>query len=315
MNMQQINEQLMEVRGQIAERERLTRSFERAQASLEDERAHLKKLEDSFRKEDEDVRRLENPSLVGLFHTVMGRKETRLEEERHELLSAKLKYDNCRMRVETLDRDAQDLQERLKGGEGLKDFYQVLLNEKELLLRQEAGGDARRLDALAARLSNERAGERELVEAVQAGKDARDGLLRVVEALDSASGLGTWDLLGGGMLVSALKHSSLDEANTSVQQVQPLLQRFDRELADVSGQVGLDIESGGLTAFADIFVDNLLIDLLVQSRITESLEAADSMLARVKELVTRLSDQLAAAGSRIQEIEVERQRIIEQSQG
>lgn len=315
MKMQQINEQLVEVRGQIAERERLGRALERAEAALEGERRDLKTLEDAFRKEDADVRLLETTSLVGLFYTVMGRKETRLEEERHELLSAKMKYDNCRLRVEALERDEADLREQLKDGEGLKDQYQALLDEKERLLREEPGEEARQLDVLAARLSNEQAAEREMVEAVKAGKNARDGLTRVVEALDSASSWGTLDVLGGGLLTSAIKQSRLDEAHAAVQAVQPLLQRFDRELADVSGQVGLDIESGGLAAFADIFVDNFLVDILIQSRITESLEAAESMLARVKELVTRLSDQHADARSRIQEIEAERQQIIEQANG
>lgn len=313
MNIQQINEQLLEVRGQLAERDRLTRALERAAVALESEHKNLKALEDSFRKEDTDVRRLENTSLVGLFYAVMGRKETRLEEERQELLGAKLKYDNCRVRVEALERDVQELRERLKGGEGLKDFYQVLLNEKELLLRQSPGDEARQLDALSARLSNEQAAERELDEAVRAGEDTRAGLQHAVEALNSASTWGTLDLLGGGLLASAVKHSHLDDAHNAVQTVQPLLQRFDRELADVSGQVGLDIDAGGLTAFADIFMDNLLVDLVVQSRIGESLEAAQSMLARVNELITRLKDQQTATRARIEQIEAERQRIIEQS--
>jgi hypothetical protein len=315
MNLEQLNEQLAQVRAQIAEHDRLARALERAETALEGEHKNLKTLENSFRKENADVQRLESSSLVGLFLAVMGRKETRLEEERHELLGAKLKYDNCLKRVETLERDVRDLRERLSGGEGLKDTYQVLLDEKEHLLRQETGEAARLLDVLAARLSNERVAQRELDEAARAGKEARDGLQQVVEALDSAAGWGTWDLLGGGLLASAMKHSRLDEAHNAVQEAQKLLQRFDRELADVSGQVGIDIESGGLTAFADIFIDNLLVDLLVQSRITESLEASQSMLARVNELLARLSEQQNAARSRIEEIGMQRRRIIEQSTG
>lgn len=315
MNLEQLNEQLAQVRAQIAERDRLARALERAEMALEGEHKNLKTLESSFHKENADVQRLEGSSLVGLFLAVMGRKETRLEEERQELLGVKLKYDNCQKRVETLERDARDLRERLGSDEGLKTVYQALLNEKELLLRQEPGEAARQLDALAASLSNERAAQRELDEAVRAGKDARDGLRKVVEALESAARWGNMDLLGGGLLVSSVKHSRLDEAHHAVQEAQTLLLRFDRELADVSGQVGLDFESGGLTAFADIFIDNLLVDLLVQSRITESLEAAQSMLARVDELAGRLSEQQNATHSRIEEIGAQRRRIIEQSTG
>ena len=312
MNINQLNDELLEVRAAVAERARLVRDLERAKESLREERDQLARLVEGLRAEDDDVRRLESASLVGLFYAVMGRRETRLEEERRELLAAKLKHDNSQRQVETLERDVADLSARLVGKERLESRYEALLVEKERLLQQDAGDYSRQLSELADELAGLRSQERELDEALQAGRAAEAGLRKVVEALDSASGWGTWDMLGGGMLASAVKHSKLDEANTAVQRVQPLLQRFERELADVGSQAGLTFESDGLTTFADIFFDGLLIDLMVQSRINESLKAARDMHSRVGGLVYRLERSHKEVQQKAQALDQKRRGLLEQ---
>jgi DNA repair exonuclease SbcCD ATPase subunit len=315
LNITELNNAIQEVREALAERDRLARELDRAERSLDEERTRLRDLSGSLQKEDEDVRRLEGASLVGLFYAVMGSKETRLDQERQELLSARLKYDSSQRRVTGQERDIAELRvriNRLGGQRVLQERYETLLSEKERLLNGQSSPAARRLAELGAELANRRAEERELSEAIQAGEQAQAGLAHTVEALESASGWGTWDLLGGGMIASAVKHSKLDEANAAAQDVLPLLQRFERELADVGGSGGLQIETGGLAAFADIFIDSLLVDLLVQSRINDSLDAARGMYRRVQELLASLSKQHQQVVRRVRELEFERRGLLEQ---
>ncbi len=114
------------------------------------------------------------------------------------------------------------------------------------------------------------------------------------------------------MIASAVKHAKLDEASAAVQEVQPLLQRFERELADVGGPGALQVETGGLAGFVDIFMDSLLVDLLVQSRINDSLEAARGMHQKVQELLARLKAEYRQASSQVRELEDERRGLVEQ---
>ncbi|RPJ43303.1 MAG: hypothetical protein EHM21_11730 [Chloroflexi bacterium] len=109
-----------------------------------------------------------------------------------------------------------------------------------------------------------------------------------------------------------MKHSKLDEANQAVHEVQPLLERFERELADVSVVAGLQVETGGLAGFADIFMDGLLVDLLVQSRINDSLDAAHRMDRKVSDLLARLSSQHTRVSGSVRQLDSERRNLLEQ---
>lgn len=311
MNPNPIDDQLMRARQTLDAAERRQRALQAAETSLERECAALDELTKQFRSADERVRRLEGYSLVGLIYTVLGSKDTRLDVERRDLLSAKLKYDNARRRITGLEEDIASLRQQAAGLAEQRAAYAALLAEKEAWLKTQPGSAAQQLDELSKNTASAYSQITELGEAIQAGDSAAAGLKRAAQALESAAGWGTWDILGGGMLASAVKHNRLDEAQTAVREVQPLLQRFERELSDVNGAAALHIETGGLAAFADIFTDSLLVDLLVQSHISDSLEAVQSMVLRIDDLVARLNRQRDEASRRVQALERERRALLE----
>jgi predicted nucleic acid-binding Zn-ribbon protein len=310
---EELNEQIFQAHQETAEYDRLQRGLERTERSLENAQRDLKALADSLRKENEDVLRLEGTSLVGIIYAVLGRKETRLDEERQELLAAKFKHDNAARQVMSLERDADDLRKQLAGLRGAPERYAALMEAKENLLKREPGEAGRHLMDLTERLSDLHNQDRELQEAIQAGQRVQAGLDRAVAALESASNWGTWDLLGGGMLSSAVKHGHLDDAHQAIQEVQPLLLRFQRELAEVQGATGLEVQAGGLESFVDIFFDGLLVDLLVQTKINDSLDAARSMSKRVRELLGDLTRRKQALQGEVSSVERERIIVLEQS--
>jgi hypothetical protein len=184
LNITELNTALSQVREAMAERDRIARELERAERSLAEERSRLAELSASLQKEDDDVRQLERASLVGLFYAVLGSKEERLDQERQELLAAKLKYDNSQRRVSSLERDADELRfrlNRLSGPRQLQERHDSLLAEKERLLKEQASPVAARLVDLSAEQSSHpgrRAGEvRAGARALGAGKRQQLGHL------------------------------------------------------------------------------------------------------------------------------------------
>lgn len=310
MNLTELNNELLKTREALSENGHLTRQLEHVTSQLRDEQAELEQLREQFQAEDRDVRRLEGLSLMGVIYTVLGSKETRLEAERQEMLAAQLKYNNAGRRVAALLRDSEDLRSRLAGMKGLQARYTELLAEKERLLLSTLGETAQALTNLSTRLADARAQLREIKEALDAGRQASAGLDKTIAALESAKGWGTWDILGGGVVTDLAKHARLDEAHQSAQEVQVLLQRFERELADVNGQFSLEIPGGGLEAFADIFIDSLLVDLLVQSRIDKSLNAARDVADRMKDLLRRLAMQYNTVERQVSGLEAERDSLL-----
>ena len=139
------------------------------------------------------------------------------------------------------------------------------------------------------------------------------GLDGVVGFLKSARNWGTFDLIGGGLIATAVKHSKIDRARESVHHVQQLLRIFQRELADVDSRTDIDIDISSFLTFADYFFDGLIIDWVVQSRIGRSLDSAVQAAERVHGIVQKLQINLKKTQTKCNFIEQEKHKLIEQA--
>ncbi|MCH4193716.1 MAG: hypothetical protein LKF52_15625 [Butyrivibrio sp.] len=110
---------------------------------------------------------------------------------------------------------------------------------------------------------------REIDEALAAGRSAMGALDEADGCLKSARNWGIFDILGGGMISSFIKHERLSRAQDLVQQAGKELQRFNKELSDIQMQNDVRIRCDGLTQAIDIFFDNVLVDVMVQSKIAD----------------------------------------------
>ena len=111
---------------------------------------------------------------------------------------------------------------------------------------------------------------REVREALFAGRRAETCLSQVLDSLDSAEGWGMWDMFGGGMISTMMKHERLDDAQDGLRQVQRALSDFRTELADVGDIQIPDISIGSFATFADYFFDGFFVDWYVQSNINDA---------------------------------------------
>lgn len=130
--------------------------------------------------------------------------------------------------------------------------------------------------------------EKEVREAIQAGQRALLSLSNAEQYLNSARGWGTWDMFGGGIFSSMMKHSKMEEAQQSIEQAQRALLRFNQELKDVQMRGNIQINFDGVTKFLDIFCDNILIDIMVQSQIKETQQNVAATKEKVREAIRKL---------------------------
>jgi len=184
------------------------------------------------------------------------------------------------------------------------------LREKEETIRKVGGSAAEKLLCMDEEYGRLRAEKKELCEAIHAGEKVQETLLRAEKSLKSAQGWGMWDLLGGGLISTAVKHSRIDEAREHIHLVQQLLHRFKHELADVK-DIDLDLQIGGFKKFADYFFDGLIVDWLVQSEINKSLQRTQEQRDRVLRILANLRERLNGTDQRLQELEENRNRLVE----
>lgn len=124
-------------------------------------------------------------------------------------------------------------------------------------------------------------------EAIAAGECALRSLRAAQADLNSARGWGIYDILGGGFISTAIKHSKLNNANAHIEQAKWDLQRFSHELNDVSGFTN-NIGVTDFAMFADYFFDGMIADFYVQSKINNARQQVEEAINRVENIIRSL---------------------------
>ena len=119
-------------------------------------------------------------------------------------------------------------------------------------------------------------------------REAEYQLVRAQDKLDSARSWGIWDILGGGIISTLVKHSRTDDANDCIHQAARLMERVQRMLPEAyAGEAPID--EGGFGRMADVVFDGLFADLYMQSRVKDQRRAVDGMLSRVRRIERELT--------------------------
>ena len=129
---------------------------------------------------------------------------------------------------------------------------------------------------------------KEMLEAIQAGERALNSLRMAQSQLNGARNWGIFDMFGGGLFSSAIKHSKINEASRYMENAKRDLLTFQRELKDVNIPLNLRMEVGSFLSFADFFFDGFLADYLVQSKISEAKEQVDDAICMVENILRDL---------------------------
>jgi hypothetical protein len=309
--LEELSERLSKKLEQKRLKEKLEQDLLAVEEELRDQSARFESLSTQLVKEKVDVEKLERMSLTTLFHSVLGSREEQLDKERQELLSAQLLYQQAKKQVFFLEQEQNTLLQRLDELADVESEYESLLSEKEQLLRQSNQVVASELIEYAEQSANLDSEIKEVGEAIAAGNNTIGELDQVIEALKSAENWGTWDMLGGGFLSTAAKHSQIDNARKGIDNVQRRMSQFKRELADVRKQIELQIDIGEFEYFADYFIDGLIFDWVVQSKITDSLSRSKGAKSTIVQAVKELEELKKIAQKRQHDLKEKRAQIIE----
>jgi len=311
--LQEYGERLSKLLEQKRLKKKLEQDLTAVIKELGDKSVRFISITAQLEKEAVDVEKLEHMSLTALFYSVLGNREQQLEKERQELLSAQLLYQQIKHELDSLQQEKKKIEEQLNELQAIDSEYERLLSEKEEALRQSKQAPSSELVNIAEQMASLNSEEKEISEAIIAGNNAMSGLDQVIESLKSAAGWGTWDMLGGGFITTAIKHSRIDDAQSSLHYVQAKIGQFKRELADVGKNISIQINLGGFESFADLFLDNLITDWIVQSKINNSLEQSQKAKYMISGATAELNNLRKTTQNKIEELQKKRMQLLEQA--
>ncbi len=285
----ELNERIEELKNRVVEHETKSRRIRDLESDLQLYGERIVELASILKSEEDDVDQLEGNSIRGMYLSLLGDNEKVLAEEKREYFAAWLKHDQAVETAKQTRTEIASLRARgLKLGD-LRSRQVALFREKERFLIEADDHYSEQLLALAEERGVFLAERNELDEAIREGFILQEGLDGVIRELRQAQGWGVFDLLGGGLIATAVKHSNLDDARVKIAGVQLQLNRFKREMADVDVKTNLEIEIGRFTTFADFFFDGLMFDWIVQSQISKSLSTVEQTQRAVSDCLNQLS--------------------------
>ena len=250
----------------------------------------------SFRKEQEDVEKLEGRSLANYFFQVVDKLDEKLDQERREAYAAKVKLDAAERELAGIEADISEIQTQLNEIRVAEVQYKEELEKKRAMLKASGTAAADQIIEIEQKIVALEAQKREIKEAISAGYSARSTADRMLSELESADGWNTWDMLGGGGIITHMaKHSHLDEAQDMVSELQSKLRRFKTELADIQITANMQVNIDGFLRFADYFFDGLFADWAVGDKISQSMNSVSSTKSQISRTLDKLNSMDQAA--------------------
>lgn len=286
--LEELNKELSQLREELRQQVRTRAVWTDLREQVRQAREHKQALALALSKEEQDVKALEGLSLQALIQTILGRKEEQLEQERREALAARVHYQEAARMVEDLTARRDRAAQKLEQAKGDRRRYGVLLEKKKDLLKEHSPALAGRIVALEEEQAACQSMGQEIAEALAAGQSALDDLRKAQASLDDAEGWGMYDMLGGGIIATAVKHDHLDKAQGFAAAAQDSLSRFRTELADVQISVRLDLQIDEVATFCDYFFDGIFADWLVQDSIHDSQGCVSAAQEQVQGVLTQL---------------------------
>lgn len=268
--MSQYDEQLKLLQQKIASAKRMTYILPKLYEKRNELSQKVYNLENCKLSEQEDVDRLERLNPTSVFYRIIGIMDEKLTKEKEEARVASANYEVASRELEAIrdeiwraECDARDI-------EYYEQKYREVLQAKIDAIKALDIPEAKELSELEEKITAKENMQKELKEAIAAGKNALHIAQDMKESLDSAKKWGTYDLLGGGLIADVAKHEHLNTAQIHVENLRVALRRLKTELTDITVQAPMDVSMDGFVKIADYFFDGLFADWMVMDKIKKS---------------------------------------------
>ena len=304
-----VHEYLTKATQSVKEYKKLVQRAESVENMILKEEKLRDELEKVLIDEGRDLEKLDGFKLLNIWHSLRGTKEEAKRKEEEEYLAAKLKYDDANAALQALRAELRVLKKELTARADPQQEYEKALKKKEEYLLTSPGTAGHAIIDLDEEIGYLKAQNTEIKEAIDIGEKALESLSKVLKSFSSAKGWGALDILGGGLIITSIKHSRINDAQRELQYARDMLNQFKRELADVNMDYNLDISR--VATAADFLLDGLVFDLIVQSKINNATDRTKQTQNTVFEAVNNLKKMLDDNHRRHQELTAKRNQIIE----
>lgn len=299
MKLIQYQEQLRQTKMNILALEKLKKQQQALEMQLNLTKQDVQKYEQELENGRIKLNKLEGFSFINLYRNLTGQQQELKEERLERLVKAELKLIEAQLMYEDLNDDLIDTIYKINSIN--EDYLLLQIKDLEHKIQVYYMEHHPEIAAEVDELEHQQLVVQQLLveihEAISAGKEAKRKLADAAKALRSAKNYSTWDMFGGGLIATALKHQEIDKSKASVHRAQIALQRFQNELLDIQEMKHntLQIDTDGFVKFADYFFDDIFSAWSIHSKISTSTNQIARVLDDVSNTLLSLQQKLDMA--------------------
>jgi hypothetical protein len=193
-----------------------------------------------------------------------------------------MQFESLQNKFDSLSLEIKSYEAQLFDFETIKVQYEGLVQEKVKLLKENNHPKLVEIFTKQDELVRIDSSSKEIKEALLAVEGVLNILPRVVEDLKVAKSYATWDMIGGGTMVTYLKRQKMNKAKLGITEINYALDKLKRELKDLTPDlIPAEINFNTSWEFADYFFDNIFVDMEIKSRIADAYNSIMSLFNSV----------------------------------
>ncbi|MBK1809570.1 hypothetical protein JHL18_02775 [Clostridium sp. YIM B02505] len=312
----ELNEKIRNAKEEIKEKEHIERKINSAEELLTEYERELKDIKARLHKEEMDIKKFEGITLSNFLALLFHNKEEKLDKEKQEYIEAKIKFDQCEQKIKAVKDDLKLLKEKFSVVSNAVVKYKNLIEEKEADMKNFGSWATKeKLNIMENDRLNLSASIKELSEAISAGERLLGAIDNANESISSAMNWGKADIFMDSMFISMAKHQKIDDAQAKLNNIPYLVDKFKKELSDVSvvsNEISQTITFSSFTKTFDIFFDNIFTDIAVQSKIEDSYYKLKNLRAEVERCANRLQYKIEEDQNKLIKLDLEINKFIEE---
>ncbi len=271
-----------------------------AEKHLKKERCLLHFLNISLNNKKHSIEQLEKFSLTSLYHSIIGDKREKINIVQQEYLTTKLKYDRCQSTINDLIKDIKSYQKDLDDYEQTENNLINILKNKSQLTKEQS----KQVKSIE-KCTQLKATKIKLQQAIKVGIQLKKKLNSAYTTMRSAGNWGFGDMLGGGLITTAIKHRKINSSKKQLEKINNLMIKFKQKLHDFNkfDNQPLKIKITAFNTFSDYFIDGLFFDGMVQYKIKQSIKTLEISIQTTTTIQTQLFKKLDSINKQLKSLD------------
>jgi len=278
LGMKDLDKKILVINKDLKRKEKIKIHLNNLMDLMQRRSLELENIELQINKEEQDVTRLEKLNLFSTFQFILGNIQQQLEKERQELLQAVLKRNGLIENLKALKKEKEVLEKSFISLHDIELEFEKLLNNKVKLLKQNNKYPPS-LNRYNEKLASFDSRIRELKVTIKQGEKAKKELHKIIVNLGKIDNWGYENTPAKIVKVNR----QVDRTHKHVYIANNFLQRYEEELLDLSDHFELEYrrEVEMLEKFLDQFIDCLITDWIVRSKLENSIHLVLNVIDKI----------------------------------